>query len=110
MEAQLSLNFTGKQLRDRGIKQAIDHAEKVHENRGEKAYQFLLSYAKNNKEFMTEDVRNASKGIVPEPPSKRAWGGVVVRAKNSGVIQRIDYRNVTNPKAHATPATLWQTI
>ncbi|HDY88544.1 MAG TPA: hypothetical protein ENH82_10605 [bacterium] len=56
---------------------------------------------------MAEDIRFASKDIVPDPPSARAWGSVVFRAVRNGLIHKVGYRNVTNEKAHCTPATLW---
>ncbi len=72
------------------------------------AYQFLIDYIKSNKEFMAEDVRIASEGIVEAPPSKRAWGGIFVKAVKSGLIKRKGFMNVKNAKAHCTPATLWE--
>ena len=59
---------------------------------------------------MVEDVREASKGVVPVTPSTRAWGGVVVRASKAGVIKRKGFKNVKNAKAHCTPATLWEVV
>ena len=103
-----NLNTTkGNQLRDKGIKQALESAENETENWGNLAYNFLLHYIKTNKEFMTEDVRIASFESVPQPPSNRAWGYVVVRAKKNDLITRKGYSCVKNPKAHRTPATLW---
>jgi len=106
METQLNL-FTGQQLRDKGISQAVNHADQQSENWSHYAYQFLLSYIKQNREFMSEDVRAASVGIVDTPPSSRAWGGIIVRAVKSGLIRRKDFCTVKNPKAHCTPASLW---
>ena len=106
METQLNL-FTGQQLRDKGISQAVNHADQQSENWSHYAYQFLLSYIKQNREFMTEDVRAASVGIVDEPPSSRAWGGIIVRAVKSGLIRRLGFRSVSNAKAHCTPASVW---
>ena len=100
--------FSGQELRDVGIAKAIDNAERHHENWTYYAYQFLLNYTKSHKEFMAEDVRVASEGIVDMPPSKRAWGGVFVRAVKSGLIRRKGFQNVKNSKAHCTPATLWE--
>lgn len=74
------------------------------------AYNYLVEYATTHKEFMVEDVREASKGTVPEHQSGRAWGGVVVRASRAGIIRRKEFKNVKNEKAHGTPATLWETI
>jgi len=102
--------MTGEQLRDSGIEQAVSHADQVEPQWSEQAYQFLLSYIKNHAEFMTEDVRAASVGIVPEPPSKRAWGGVIVKAVKSGLIHRAGFKNVKNPTSHCTPASVWSVV
>ena len=109
MQTELNL-FSGEYLRDCGILQAQLSADNQTENWSEKAFDYLKIYVRHNKTFMTENVRNASEGIIEMPPSNRAWGGVIVRAVKSGLIKRIRFQNVTNPKAHKTPATLWETI
>lgn len=107
--AQLPIAFTGKELKEKGMEQAEKHANQVHEGWSEKAFQFLRDFASTTKkEFLIEDVREASKGCVPEPPTARAWGRVVQRAAFAGFIIKAGYRNVKNAKAHATPATLWR--
>jgi hypothetical protein len=98
---------TGKLLRDVGINNSVMHADLVNKNWSDDAYNFLLQYINSNKEFMAEELRASSKGIVPDPPSLRAWGSVIVRAVKSGLITRTEYRNVSNPKAHCTPASVW---
>lgn len=102
--------ITGAILMRLGIKKAVDHANVEVKGWSDHAYNFLLDYSKTHKEFMVEDVREASKGIVPVPPSTRAWGGVVVRASKAGVIRRKGFKNVKNTKAHCTPATLWEVV
>jgi hypothetical protein len=104
---QLNL-FLGKQLRDNGIYQSMENADSKGNKWTYYAYQFLLYYIKSNKEFMAEDVRIASNGIVDNPPSQRAWGGIFVRAVKAGLIKRKGFMNVKNAKAHCTPATLWE--
>lgn len=99
--------FSGQHLRDVGMSKAIDNANRQNPNWSEIAYAFLLTYIAQNKEFMAEDVREASKLVVPCPPSKRSWGGIIVRAAKSGLISKLGTRNVKNPKAHCTPATVW---
>lgn len=107
MVEQLDL-FTGAELRDKGIQRAVDHANEVHEGWSDQAFKFLKAFLLTHRgEFMTEYVRAAASGIVPEPPSKRAWGGVMTRAKNEGLIRSIGFRSVTNAKAHCTPASVW---
>lgn len=103
----LESETTKEQLRDAGIRQAVDHADMLHINWSENAFQYLKHYIRDNKVFMAEDVRESARGIIPEPPSKRAWGGVIVRAVKQGMITRIGFSNVKNIKAHCTPATLW---
>ena len=98
----------GTQLRDKGIKQALDNANDTHEKWSEKAYKFLVNYIKSNNQFMTEDVRLASEKEIPIPPSNRAWGGIVVRASKAGLISRVGFSNVKNVKAHKTPASVWR--
>ena len=102
-------SMTGKSLRDKGIAQAVDHADAVVDNWSRLAYAFLERYcrSRSHREFMIEDVRKASIGIVPEPPSKRAWGPIAMMAVRNGLIVRSGYRAVTNKYAHYTPATVW---
>jgi len=102
--------FSAEYLCDQGIMYAIDHADYHSENWSGRAFEFLKQFILDNSEFMTEDVRLASKGIIEEPPSNRAWGGVVVRAARLGLIRRKGFRNVTNANAHCTPATLWEVV
>lgn len=101
---------TGAELRDKGIKQSIDTANESVENWSKLAYDFLLKYIKTHKRFMVEEMRIASLGIVPIPPSNRAWGGIVVRAKGNGLIYSAGTRTVKNPKAHHANANYWKTV
>lgn len=111
MSHQLPIEFppdqTGEDLRDEGIQQALTHADETAERWSEIAFDFLKRYMLDNPVFMAENVREAATGIVPEPPSKRAWGGILVRAAKEGLISRMGFRNVKNARAHCTPATLW---
>ena len=106
---QLDL-FEGMQLRDLGIKQSESHANEVEQNWSEKAYSFLVNFCRSHRVFMAEDIRDSSIGIVPEPPSQRAWGAIFVKAAKSGLIKRVGYGQVKNPKAHCTPAAIWAVI
>ena len=99
---------TGAQLRDAGIKQAMDHAEEKNAGWKRAAYKFLMTYIKKHEVFMCEDVRMAAVGIIPMPPHKRAWGGIVRQANIDGVIHRRSIGRVKNPKAHRAHATLWE--
>lgn len=99
----------GAIARDLGIQQAVENANQQNDKWSDIAYNFFLNYIQNHSEFMIEDVRVASVGFIPEPPSNRAWGGIAIRAAKNGTITRIGFRNVNNVNAHCTPATVWQT-
>lgn len=102
--------FISHNLRDKGIQQAINHADKVEEKWSEKAYNCLLRFIQWNDEFMTEDVREFASLSLSEPPSNRSWGGIIVKAVKQGLIVRKGFRNVSNAKAHSTPASVWKTV
>lgn len=99
--------FSAEQLRDAGIKAAEDNANRQYPEWSEKAFNFLVSFSSRVKTFMIEDVREASKGFVPEPPNNRVWGGITVRAKKEGIIKRIGYGQVKNANAHMANAAVW---
>lgn len=109
MTTQLDM-FASAQARNEGMAIASDHAEACYNGWNDVAYNFLVSFLSTRSTFMTEDVREASDGIVPNPPSNRAWGSVVVRAAKNGLIERIGYGEVSNKKAHCTPASIWRTV
>ena len=108
---------TGEELRDAGIKKAIESAETIVENWSEKAYAMFVQYTKKVikfrtiKAFMTEDFRKyCDDNGLPKPASERAYGWVVRKACSEGLIKRVGYAPVQNPKAHCTPATIWELI
>ncbi len=112
--AQIEFNFSrfdskvSKRKAEAGMQQAVDHANEASKQWSERAYKFLCNYLGSGKEFMAEDLRKESQSIVPEPPSLRAWGAIIRRASKNGLIERIGYRNVSNVKAHSTPAAVWR--
>lgn len=97
------------QLRNEGMRVASLNAESISPKWGEQAYLELKEFVRWNPgmQFMAEDVR-AWAGNVAPPPSKRAWGAVILRAAKAGLIERVGYKETSNPLAHRTPATLWR--
>lgn len=75
--------------REAAMKQAADHAEESCRGWNDRAYEFLVKYAKANPEFISEDVSDAAiLAGEPQPPTLRAWGQVYRRAvKNDVIIQ-----------------------
>lgn len=106
-QMQNMLYLNGTTARDNGIKQAEDNANRKNKGWSNLAYAFLLTYIQTHDEFLIEDIRASSIGIIPEPPSNRAWGSIALRAAKDGFITRKGFKSVSNVKAHRTPATLW---
>lgn len=107
---QSEFNFTGEQLRDAGIRLAVDHANQVHEKWSDKAYAFLLEkFLPHHKRFMTEELRSFAAEIdFPLPPHARAWGGVIHKASRDFIIISLGTRKVKNAKAHRANAEFWE--
>lgn len=102
-----------KKRRDIGIKTAIDHANRENPpSWSAQAYKSLLLYLMGRPKgsvFQCEDFRKwyyDLKGL-PEPPSERAFGGIIRKAAMRHVIIRTGYRNTSNVSAHKTPAAVW---
>lgn len=100
---QLSLD-----LRDEGIERAVSHANKKVSQWSAKALSLLKIYLITHRlAFQCEDFRNWCVGKLQEPPSLRAFGGVIQTAKREKIIKHVGYKAVSNPKAHLTPASIW---
>jgi hypothetical protein len=113
MTVQTSLNFDVKAARERrddGMNRAITHAERIERGWEDMAFDFLVNvFLKHHKgPFMCEDFRASCKGVVPDPPSLRAFGGIIMKAKKRGLIQRIGIRSVKNANANCANAAVWQ--
>lgn len=103
--------LNGQGLAQQGMQQAVDHAEEVHDNWADEAYAFLKKYVGYTlTPFMAEEMRLASLNVVPEPPTKRAWGLIIQRAAREKLIRRVGYKAVSNPRAHGTPAAVWAKV
>ena len=101
---------SGNELKKAGIKKAVDHADQKVFLWSDRAFEVLKKYLlKRKKPFMCEDVRQFAedKTNLDLPPSNRAWGGVIQRAKNKGLIKHFGYFQVNNPKAHRANASIW---
>lgn len=97
-------------LRDLGMNQALENADRQITKWSEMAMKHLLSFLafQGSASFLAEDVRRFAKaGGLEDSPSNRAWGGVIVRAATMGLIKRVGHKNTSNPKAHSAIATLW---
>ena len=72
---QTEMNFkSGEELRDEGIQKAIDNANEASPSWSEMAFKFLQGFAARNKEFMAEQVREASLEQYQSPKQKGMGG------------------------------------
>jgi hypothetical protein len=115
MQTQLTFPFkdsafipTSKHLRDKGIKKAFNHAEKINNGWSEKALSFLEEYCKTHHRFSGEMVRIEARGKVPEPPSLRSWGSILLTGSRKGWINQVGYVHVQTPSSHCANAALWE--
>jgi hypothetical protein len=105
---QLNLRF---EARDKGIKRAVEHADKVHDRWSEKCYGLFKDFInEQHAPFQTETFRHSIAGLLEEPPHKRAFGAIVVRAAREGLIKRVGSAPVSNIKAHMALANVWQKV
>lgn len=111
MSAQLPIDFTAaRAARDAGIAAAVEHADHVEPKWSDTAYDFLVGYLPSVETLTSEDVREASRGVVSDPPSLRAWGGVFMRAARAGLIERAGYGTARDPKVHCNVVTVWRSL
>ena len=95
--------FTGNELKIIGMQRAENNAGALW---AEKAYTHLLNYARTHAEFMAEDMREG----FDLPPSLRAWGAIISKAKRNEVITHVGYGQVKNAKAHQANASIWKSL
>lgn len=102
--------LSGNDLKELGIYRAVAHADDVYQDWQEVAYKMLKDFIEfsDGKPFMCEDVREYASAVLPDPPTKRAWGAIIMRGKKNGIIKHCGFGQVTNPRAHRANASLWK--
>ena len=109
MKEQAPDLFTGLQLAVADTNAAMQNADRQFDGWTDEAYFMLQEFLKKSKQFMCEEFREfCEKKGLPVPPSKRAFGGIIMRAKYDGLIRKIRLQNVKNPKAHMANAAVWE--
>ena len=95
---------------DRGMQQAIQHAELVDDTWPDAALAFLIRYARSCPEFAVEDMTaQADRMGYASPTDDRAWGPIVRRAAIRGVILNT-HRTRPRVKGHGAPGPVWQSL
>lgn len=103
-------NTDARAARDTGIAQAAEHADAVEDRWTDRAYAFLVQHAKEHTFFTVEQVRMRVAGILPDPPTSRAWGAVVLRAARAGIIAKNGHAEAEDPAVHCNMVTLWRSL
>ncbi|UXO94087.1 hypothetical protein Pan5_45 [Pseudanabaena phage Pan5] len=109
MLQQIEMDFTAAQLRDQGIKRAVEKANKVEPGWSDQAYEIFKQFLSvRYQTFMIEDFRQYAIPMgLPKPPSDRAFGYIAIKAKKEGLIHRVGYGKTNSKTAHKTPAAIW---
>lgn len=102
--------LTGLELRDKGISAAVGHAESEHPSwsaQANKAFKHFLHVT--NGEFLCEDfIKYVEKyNLVPPPPDKRAWGGVLQSFSRRRLIKKAGYTESKVAEHHCAPKAVW---
>jgi hypothetical protein len=71
------------------------------------ALEATRQHALRKRHFTIEDVRKANPDF-PEPPDKRAWGGIARLAKKEGYIQPDSWVRAESLTVHGMVVTLWE--
>lgn len=106
-------NLNERELeRDKGMGQAVDHANMEHLAWSDRALAFVHMYALEHQEFTCELVRNyaESRGM-PKPPSERAWGHPMRAAAKNRWIEKTERRMVAiDPRVHCNELKVWRSL
>lgn len=71
------------------------------------ALEAMRQYALRKKYLTTEEVRKANPDF-PEPPDRRAWGGIARLAKKEGYIKPYSWVRAESLTVHGMVVTLWE--
>lgn len=101
---------TPEERRDQGIKAAVEHADAEQSNPkwSEQAYAYavMMIVRRGYKPFLIEEiVLAAARDGVPEPPSRKAWGGVARRLAKDGVTRKMGFAAAAT--SNTSPKVLW---
>lgn len=111
--------------KEQGIKQAIEHANQVHPDWSELAYQkclLAIRHIKNKqirlnpneyKSYSMEEIREIISTFfleIPEPPTNRAWGAISRRLISEKRIEKVGYSPTKSRTAHNAIAAIYKVL
>jgi hypothetical protein len=105
--------FTARTERDHGIKIAVDHADDIIPKWSDQALAFVGKYCEIHENcFVTNELREwAEQNGLPEPPTRMAWGSVMVQAKKKNLIEKMGFTQgiyPDRPNTHMQTVTMWR--
>ena len=107
------IHGTPTQLAEAGAQLAADFAGTLTNTDWQGiAYAFLKGFASTRPRFQCSDLREESKGVVPDHPQldPRAWGQVVKRAAKNGLIRPLGYARTERRKSHGRAEQTWTAV
>lgn len=86
-----------RKVRHRRAKEATERADADTPTWSQRAYDYLVMFAKQRKEdFLGEEVIYSSRSAgVPDVADRRAWGSCFSKAARNGVIRRVGWSTAT---------------
>jgi hypothetical protein len=105
---QQGFDFSGEQLKEHGAAAAVHHADSVHLEWSDYALLLLKDFARGRAQFSADDFRKQVNGVLPDPPSCNAIGGLFLKASKAGVIIHAGYVKSNRAAAHSRIVGLWK--
>ena len=91
---------------DVGMRQALEHAQGLDHTWSDRAYLWIVCYAKTHRQFISEECTEASS--VASPADTRAWGVPFRCAAKRGIIRKIGFG--ISQRRHMSPTPLWESL
>lgn len=93
--------------RDEGMERAKNKAERTRPGWIQSAMLSILAFPRA--EFRVEELRQfAYANGLDKPPSQRAWGPVIMRARRESLIEFVRYEIAQGNDMHRQPVSLWK--
>jgi hypothetical protein len=96
-----------------GVQLGISKAEAAGNKAGEHwkkiAYDAFVDYAKHHETFTVEQIISES-SYLPDPPDKRAWGIIAIKAKKNNIVENAGWTRSLNKSKHGIPVALWKSL
>ncbi len=94
---------------DAGMRQALERAHGIEPSWGDRAYLWIVEYAKTHRRFISEECTQMGDASgFASPADARAWGVPFRRAARQGIIRKIGFG--ISQRRHLSPTPLWESL